>query len=319
MKKTVIIILAAALLCALLALGAFTACTSKMSIPQERQEAEELKTQKVETHEEQEREEQEKQADKKQKEQEHEEQEEQEREVREKQEFSSAAYKAAKEEVSKIVSGEPGDDSVPLSDIPVYSEGDLLSVHSYFRLLFDQRRDSMLDTAETAAGMYTCYPGAAVRRLEDGRTYFVYDTDTEYRLFALLDTKWATRVLPAGYYVIVKDAHSYSDFAELKIGDGFEAVEEIDSVAGIYRKYLEGMRTPLDKISTEIMNEEGYPVTSVHYLTDGLLLIEYLANDDNELYVNNIRYCEDYRVTNPEGETVNYKLDDIDLPYNAVP
>lgn len=303
MKKTVIIKLAAAVMCALLALGVFSACTSKLSIPQEMQEAEEPKTQEPEEPKTQEPEEQEKQ----------------EREVRKKQGFSSAAYKAAEEEVSEMVSGDPGDDSVPLSDIPVYSESDLFSAHSCFYLFSDQREERDFNTAVTAAEMLMYYPGAAMRRLEDGRTYFVYDSDTGYRLFALLDTKWPTRVLPAGYYVIVKDAHSYSDFAGLKIGDGFEAVEAIDSVAGIYRKYIESMRTPFEKITAEKTNERGYPLTSVHYLTDGLLLIEYLVNDDGELYINNMRYSADYRVTNPEYETVRYKLDEIDLPYYSEP
>lgn len=271
MKKTVIIVVIAAALCAVLAIGAVALVTGKL-VPM--------------------------------------------RETKEKQEFSGAAVKDAEEIVNTIVSEAPGDDSEAQSDIPVYRESDLLSLHSCFELLFDQRQERNLNTATTAAEILALYPDPAVRHLEDGRMYFAYDTDTGYRLFVLLDTEWPDRVLPAGFYVIVKDAHCIADFAELKKGDTMSAVEAIDSVTGIYRKYIDEMRTPPDRASSEKKNDRGYPYTTVHYLNDGLLLIEYLVNDDAEFVINKIRYFEDYRVTNPEGEIVNYKLDDIDLPYN---
>lgn len=64
------------------------------------------------------------------------------------------------------------------------------------------------------------------------------------------------------------------------------------------------------------MTPNGYPITTVHYLTDGLLKIEYGQMTENrEPVITNIEFSEDYKMTDALGREVNYKIFDNDLPW----
>ncbi len=56
------------------------------------------------------------------------------------------------------------------------------------------------------------------------------------------------------------------------------------------------------------------PGTSVHYLRDGILTIEYDMLENRSLVISDIQYSPDYSLTSVNGDTINYKLWDADLP-----
>ncbi len=104
-------------------------------------------------------------------------------------------------------------------------------------------------------------------------------------------------------------------FAGLKVGDSIEKVEAIDSRATVHKRvFLEKWDTAtLEQF--DYWQKEGYPCSTVHYLADGILKIEYNMRQDRTLIISNIIYDKDYNLTNPRGVTYCYKLDDRDLPW----
>lgn len=67
--------------------------------------------------------------------------------------------------------------------------------------------------------------------------------------------------------------------------------------------------TGYDPASVELYDADGYPITTVHYLTDGLLKIEYGQMTENrEPVITNIEFSEDYKMTDALGREVNYKI-----------
>ena len=96
----------------------------------------------------------------------------------------------------------------------------------------------------------------------------------------------------------------------LKIGDTIDKVSEIDSVAS-FTKIRYSQCSPEEAAKTA---RRGYPLTSIHYLTDGLLKIEYEMLEDRTLAIANMIYSPDYTLNHTVGEVIDYSIEPIDLP-----
>jgi hypothetical protein len=201
-----------------------------------------------------------------------------------------------------------------LSNIPVYDEEEL-----FFKTdgSFYINRDACFYDNQNARqndvrGILLRYPTQAIRERDSDSFYTVYDTDTEYRLFLFFGSQ-NNYTTPMGFPVVIKDMLSYSDFSELAIGDPIEDVEVIDTVATVHKNLIINV-FQMDPIGSASFAADGYPCTSIHYLTDGILKIEYEMLENRDLIISDIEFSEDYRLTNARGNIIDYKILDIDLP-----
>ena len=222
---------------------------------------------------------------------------------------------AAKAIQMGLMSMEPIPEDQPLEDIPVYYEEDLLYKLNYIGK--DTSEYSVLSSMPDSVGaVLSQFPGAAIRKSADGRAYMVYDTETGYRLFLPLAQKimgidYGYQAL-IGYPVVVGRVLSHSDFEGLSVGDPIDAVSAVDPVAGVYKK-LAGVYG-LDAAVTESNKENGRPFSSMHYLTDGILKIEYAVDDDMNVVIDNMVYSPDRVIDNYLGDPVDYRINEVDLP-----
>ena len=158
------------------------------------------------------------------------------------------------------------------------------------------------------------YPTSAIRSRDSDTVYFVYETDTGYRLYLFfsyendLDT-------PVGFPVVVGKALSYRDFKDVAVGDRMEEVEAIDPTASLHKKMILEV-FDLVPIAAQRLTEQGYPCTTIHYLKDGILKIEYEMQEDRSLVVSNMVFSKDYQIESANGKVVNYRIEGIDLPTN---
>ena len=200
--------------------------------------------------------------------------------------------------------------------IPVYIEEELLfNTNGMFYLTRDACFYEYTSARMNDSGaIMAAYPTSAIRRRDDDSVYTIYDTDTGYRLYLQFSSE-NEYVTPVGFPLVVKEKLSYADFSELKIGDSIEQVEKIDSLAGLYKKELIDVFNVNSK-GAEGFAEMGYPYTSIHYLNDGILKIEYTVLEDKYIVISDMEYNKDYQLVSANGKTINYKIADIDLPEN---
>lgn len=211
-------------------------------------------------------------------------------------------------------------------DIPVYYDYDLLMTSGYYIHIANDygpfNRGNTLDSI----GILIRYPTNAVRMRDDGSVYFVYESESGERVYIFLDDS-NEYFAPRGTAVVIGDKiFSYSDFADLKVGDTIKKVSEIDPLMELYRRKLIGIEDTDDRYSFLIYRslfEQNRFLSSIHYLTDGILKIEYTAgesDDENalvtadDIIIYNIEYSEDYILNDFWEEPVNYRILDIDLP-----
>lgn len=161
------------------------------------------------------------------------------------------------------------------------------------------------------ADRHGCVPAI---RDDEGYEYAVFDTDEGYRLFIHLSDGIISEKRMVGYTIILKDVHSHSDFASLKKGDPIDLVSEIDPVAGIVKEAAK--RSNLTPEWARTCCGHHWGPSSFHYLTDGVLRIEYTMDDAGELFINSIVYSGDYTLKSivTVGLTVNYSLLPCDMP-----
>ena len=199
-------------------------------------------------------------------------------------------------------------------DIPVYNERKLI-------LRMPIWEDECRHDGGSAIYMHEMrdifdeFPTDAVRVMPNGSKYAIYDTDTGYRLFVIYDNLLDIEKLPLtarGFPILVKELHSYSEFASLKTGDPIAKAAETDPVAGIVMSFFDGKSNYYNYIHDGAVR--GWAITSFHYLTDGVLKIEYDMTEDGDLFIIDMVYAEDYELTSNNGLTINYKLFDCDLP-----
>ncbi len=202
-------------------------------------------------------------------------------------------------------------------DVPIYYEEELLfNIDSGFTLNRDASFYYGLNSCPNEASAELArYPTSAIRVRADGTVYAIYDTDTGYRLYVFFESmgEGSTYGVTLGFPVVIGDILSYQDFADLKIGDDISKVEDIDKVATLHKKLLLDVWN-LDFKGAEGMAQIGHPCTSIHYLSDGILKIEYEMLEDRSLIISNIIYNKDYQITDAIGRVINHRIEPADLP-----
>ena len=200
-------------------------------------------------------------------------------------------------------------------DIPVYSES---------ALFFDVNNDGFYLGRDVACyyyadagqnstrGIQKRIPTSAIRVKDNGNMYSIHETDSGYRMYLFYDQS-RDYAFTIGFPVVIKELLPYSDFAGLKVGDSIETVEAVDPVTGLYRKLLTEV-WQLDAKGAKGQAAYGYPCTSIHYLSDGLLKIEYDMPEDGVLVISRIEFAPDYILTDPLGKKVDYRIEEVDLP-----
>ena len=195
-------------------------------------------------------------------------------------------------------------------EIPVYTDYDLLRPIDW-RLDYSEYGGTSYAFDYTMEKMLAKLPTNAVRTRFDGSKYAIYDTDTGYRLYVFFQG-YDPYFYATGFPLLIKEVHSYEDFASIKPGDPIADVIKIDPIDSRYVDSYEG-KTQYRK-SIHGAAEGGHPIAFVHYLTDGVLKISYDMTEDGRLIVYDMVYSEDYKLIGNTGELFSYKLFDIDLP-----
>lgn len=199
-------------------------------------------------------------------------------------------------------------------DIPVYPDDELL-LHNYIVQIGEDacRFYTFGSIPNDTVELLRLFPTKALRKASTGEEYLIYDTENGYREFIFLKHWRSDLTVTKGYPIVIGEMLSYDAFKPLKIGDTIDTVSEIDSVASLYkRRYLEvaGYVPEAAKASAA----RGYPLCSIHYLTDGLLKIEYEMLEDRTLVIANMIYSPDYTLNHTVGEVIDYSIEPIDLP-----
>ena len=198
--------------------------------------------------------------------------------------------------------------------VPVYYETDLLfDVNNGYDLGQDASRfDHFGSQPHSASGIISDCPTDAIRVRTNRTVYIVYDTDQGTRLYLFFGSFWETA---DGFPLVINRVMSYEDFKNIEIGDTIDDVAAVDDVTELYKKhYYDNWQ--LSYIAAKSMCENGYPPTTLHYLEDGILKIEYEMLEDRTLVVSSITYNEKYWLTCYDGDLLNYKIEDADLPTN---
>lgn len=219
-----------------------------------------------------------------------------------------------REEFRTEIEEKKHDIQTEITSIPVYYEEELFfDMDARIPLGQDNGiRESLNSRPNGTGGLMESLPDGAIRERADKSLYIMYDSDTHYRLYYyfIADNNYSN---PVGFPVVIKQIHNYSDFSTLQVGDSITKVEEIDDVASLVRRWAIDYRK---MNSTAVINElnAGYPITSIHYLEDGILKISYTMEDEGELIVASIDYFSDYKMKDCLGRTINYRIQDSDLP-----
>ena len=215
-------------------------------------------------------------------------------------------------------------------DIPVYSDE---------KLFFTPRRGTKLGSDFSSLFSFSAInnalddileelPTKAFRKAGSGEEYIIYESDSGYREYIFINREWYDDItITKGYNIVVGELLPYGSFTGLKKGDPIEKVESIDPVASLHKRYWLEVAGYVPESAAKAA-KGGNPLSSIHYLEDGLLKIEYEMLADRSLVISNIVYSEEYTLTSSfpiyntygteiEGvysETINYRIEPIDLP-----
>ena len=194
--------------------------------------------------------------------------------------------------------------------VPVYYETELLFRTGKYNLGEDLSGwDVYSSDPHNLSGIISRYPTDAIRVRPNWTGYIMYETDQGTRLY-LFFSNYRKNV--DGFPLVINRVMSYEDFKDIEIGDTIDDVAAVDDVTELYKKEYSDLNYETAKRDCEI----GYPPTTLHYLEDGILKIEYEMLEDRTLVVSSITYNEKYWLTCYDGDLLNYKIEDADLPTN---
>ena len=143
--------------------------------------------------------------------------------------------------------------------------------------------------------------------------YLMYPTEDNYRLYLFFNYSVNGCTSPLGYGLVVGKVHTSSEFAGLKRGDSIDDVIKIDDVASLYKEYfLKQVNYNTDRAKAE--EEDGNSICSLHYLDNGLAKIEYTMKEEGKLIIKDIEFYQNYVIEDQDGNEVDYRIFDIDLP-----
>ena len=200
-----------------------------------------------------------------------------------------------------------------------------ISYYSYDQLLFNIRistfhlgMDSSVYEYQNAgdssiASLIRQCPTEAMRERPDGSRYLVYQTDDDARLYLFLSPD-SSRPYAVGYPIIYKNSLKKADFDDIKAGDTITKVSEIDDICNLYTQtWFDFM--DVNKLGFENRGKKLHYYSTIHYLSDGLLQIEYAElNDNGEPVVKDIKYYPDYIMETFTGKKLDMQINPLDLP-----
>ncbi len=194
-------------------------------------------------------------------------------------------------------------------DVPLYRPEDLLVDNdACFTIGEDHGQYAGLSLRfDTFQHLELVFPSEAVRKLESGMIYVMYDTESDGRLFVFYSEEKSRFTFVDGYPILMKEKLLYHDFEHLAPGDGIEKVQEIDPVALTHREHFDTFN---DKAMASY-TAGGKPPSSVHLLTDGILKVEYQRDPELGYAITNIIYSEGFALDGFNGETC-YRIVDAD-------
>lgn len=197
-------------------------------------------------------------------------------------------------------------------EAPVYNADELLSALGINRIVADF---CCAIYPVDLSYILNIAPTEAQRKINQNKGYIFYETEEGYRLYIFYDSKFMSDEEPhcVGFPVYVKELHSFAEFANLKIGDTIDDVALIDPAACRIRDSGLGQSYYHSCIANNM------PMASFHYLSNGVLKIEYDMNDEGVIYIINIVYSPNYRLMSTKGKStkeyaVVYKIYPEDLP-----
>ena len=197
-------------------------------------------------------------------------------------------------------------------DIPVYPDDELLLNNFIVQICEDACQFSLFaEFPNKLDYVYELYPTKALRKASTGEEYLIYESESGYREYVFL-RHWEEINLTVtnGFPIVVGELLPYKAFEQLKVGDTIDSVEEIDPIAVFTKRRFEYCAPNVAASNAK----RGYPITSIHYLSDGLLKIEYEMLEDGSLVISNMVYSPDYTLKHTVGEVINYRIEPIDLP-----
>ncbi len=202
--------------------------------------------------------------------------------------------------------------------IPVYVQEDLLAATDLFVL---NRHSSYYTISDSdnrilVEQLFARYPSAAVKLQETGRSYAIYDTDQGNRLYLFLEEyNNGFSVCCSGFPVLISKELSYAEFEHLKPHSSTLAdVAEIDPAAAVYTTLL------TDDFLEEMLQgcANGHSCSTIHYLTDGILWIQYdivAGSTPETMTICDWSYSPDYEIQFSDQEKQVYRIAPQDLPY----
>lgn len=197
--------------------------------------------------------------------------------------------------------------------VPVYSDYELLLANNFAPLGRDGCAKRGSDIRTGIDDLLFTFPTDALRLSSSGEEYLIFDSERGYREYVFIDRSNGGIPVSKGFPIVIGKLRPYSAFEGLNIGDSIEAVERIDPVASLHRQAILEVR----QIHPETAKKYcvGYnALASVHYLTDGILKIEYEMPAEGELVISNIIYSPDYTFKHFFDTEICYRIEPIDLP-----
>ena len=197
-------------------------------------------------------------------------------------------------------------------DIPVYPDDKLLLNNFIVQIGEDACQFSLFaEFPNKLDYVYELYPTKALRKASTGEEYIIYESQSGYREYVFLK-HWEESGITVtnGFPIVVGELLPYKAFEQLKVGDTIDSVEEIDPIAVFTKRRFEYCAPNVAASNAKL----GYPITSIHYLSDGLLKIEYEMLEDSSLVISNMVYSPDYTLKHTVGEVINYRIEPIALP-----
>ena len=226
----------------------------------------------------------------------------------------SEAPVAAPTNVPAVVPTEASAPKLEQLSVPVYPDYELLLENTLVQLGKDgcANRNSGPRYMGIDYLMFM-FPTDALRLSSSGEEYLIFDSERGYREYVFIDRSNAAKPVQKGFPLVIGRLQPYSAFEQLKLGDPIAAVERIDPVASLHRQAILEVRQIHPATAKKYC--VGYnALASLHYLTDGILKIEYEMPAEGELVISNIIYSPDYTLKHFFDTEICYRIEPIDLP-----
>ena len=203
-------------------------------------------------------------------------------------------------------------------DIPVYPDEELFMTRFYVELGFDMskcyHRGIIINYLQNVLGEL---PTDARRKASTGEEYLIYESESGYREYVFLELQPNGNDITKGYPLVIGEVHSFMDFEHLNKGDTIDEVAKVDDIAALYKRKFIEFDLILPYPNSGYVSGKRF-VSTIHYLTDGILKIKYSLLEDGTFVIADIIHSPDYTLIYEDWDAwdvvTNYRIEPIDLP-----